>query len=263
MKYAPPLDATDPNASYVDANPGAGIQGSVVGAAAIEPGMREIVQVINEAGLTPSADDNTQLAQAINIKIANKASSVNLSDTGATTGVLPISRGGTGRTTLNYPLGLLVAGEDGTFIGNLDNSAALAGQPLLMTASHYPGFGVLSLSNGNAVTGILPVNKGGTGVSNAKVVTTTSDANSVWYRIYSDGWVEQGGLLSLNGETGTITLPVALGFSAAYIQLTRHVGAGAHYAPVVTTGSTTYIRWGAAYGAAGQSLSWECKGWRA
>lgn len=70
MKYTPPLDATDPNASYVDANPSAGIQGSIVGAAAIEPGMREIVKVIEDAGLTPTDSDNTQLIQAINLLIA-------------------------------------------------------------------------------------------------------------------------------------------------------------------------------------------------
>ena len=37
MKYVPPLGATDPNASYQDGNPEAGILGSIVPAAAIEP----------------------------------------------------------------------------------------------------------------------------------------------------------------------------------------------------------------------------------
>ena len=36
MKYVPPLGATDPNASYQDGNPEAGILGSIVPAAAID-----------------------------------------------------------------------------------------------------------------------------------------------------------------------------------------------------------------------------------
>lgn len=76
MKYAPPLDASDPNESYVDASPSAGIQGSIVPAAALEPCMREIVKVIEDAGLTPSDSDNTQLNQAINLLIATALGTV-------------------------------------------------------------------------------------------------------------------------------------------------------------------------------------------
>ena len=46
----------------------------------------------------------------------------------------------------------------------------------------------------------------------------TSGNNHTWYRKYSDGWVEQGGVLSgsqsiaagAEGNLGTITLPVAM-----------------------------------------------------
>ena len=55
MKYVPPLGATDPNASYQDGNPEAGILGSIVPAAAIERPQREILNVLTAAGLTPSA----------------------------------------------------------------------------------------------------------------------------------------------------------------------------------------------------------------
>ena len=65
MEYKAPLDATDPNAPYHNGQPDAGIEGSAVPAEAIEPPQREIVNVITAAGMTPSGDDTTQLAQAI------------------------------------------------------------------------------------------------------------------------------------------------------------------------------------------------------
>lgn len=69
MEYQPPIGgaADDP---YVDANPGIGLEGSAVPAAAIEAPQREIIAVIEEAGLTPDADDNEQLLAAIEALIA-------------------------------------------------------------------------------------------------------------------------------------------------------------------------------------------------
>ena len=67
MKYTPPLGEAE-NASYTDGNPEHGILGSVVPAKAVESPQREVVKVIQEAGLTPSDNDLTQLLQAI-IKI--------------------------------------------------------------------------------------------------------------------------------------------------------------------------------------------------
>jgi len=64
MKYVPPIGAAD-GAPYVDANPAAGIEGSLVPAAAIEHPQREIMNVIQEAGLDPDGNDLTQLAAAI------------------------------------------------------------------------------------------------------------------------------------------------------------------------------------------------------
>lgn len=65
MKYVPPLGSIDPDASYVDGNPGLGVEGTKVPAAAIEHGMREIHHAIVAAGLTPDDEDLTQLASAI------------------------------------------------------------------------------------------------------------------------------------------------------------------------------------------------------
>lgn len=66
MKYNQPFDQPgNPNAPYVDGNPGTGTQGSIPPAASIEYPQREIVNTITDAGLTPTNADNTQLAQAI------------------------------------------------------------------------------------------------------------------------------------------------------------------------------------------------------
>ena len=70
MKYVKPADQSDVNAPYVDANPGVGLDGSIVPADAVEHPQREIVYVITMAGLTPSEEDLTQLYQAIQNLIA-------------------------------------------------------------------------------------------------------------------------------------------------------------------------------------------------
>lgn len=66
MKYHQPFDQpSNPDASYVDANPSLGVRGSIPPAAAFEQAQREILKVITEAGITPSDADLTQLWQAI------------------------------------------------------------------------------------------------------------------------------------------------------------------------------------------------------
>jgi len=71
MKYVLPLngDVSDLNRPYIDASPAYGIEGSIPPAPSIEHPMREIVAVIVGAGLEPSADDLTQLLQAITLII--------------------------------------------------------------------------------------------------------------------------------------------------------------------------------------------------
>ena len=69
MKYTPPIGSTDPDAGYLDRN--GSTPGSPVPAAAIEPSMREIVNVIVRAGLTPDGADMTQLEQALDVLIAH------------------------------------------------------------------------------------------------------------------------------------------------------------------------------------------------
>lgn len=73
MDYYPPRNSepsvADPRPEYVNGVPTAGQKGSIPPAPAIEHPQREILKVIEEAGLLPSAADTTQLWQAIKILI--------------------------------------------------------------------------------------------------------------------------------------------------------------------------------------------------
>jgi hypothetical protein len=71
MKYQPPWNTQfgrpvdDPDASYINANPSAGIEGSVPPAESIEYPQREIVAATQLAGFQPSDDDLEQLTRGI------------------------------------------------------------------------------------------------------------------------------------------------------------------------------------------------------
>lgn len=65
MKYNKPSNATDDNAPYVDTDPQRGIKGSTVPAAAIEAPQRELVNLITQAGITPSTSDLEQVYKAV------------------------------------------------------------------------------------------------------------------------------------------------------------------------------------------------------
>ena len=64
MKYNPPAGSQDPDAKYVTGQPGK-VRGSAVPAEAVEHPQREIVEVIRQAGLTPSGEDLGQLWKAL------------------------------------------------------------------------------------------------------------------------------------------------------------------------------------------------------
>ncbi|MFD1328305.1 hypothetical protein [Mycoplana ramosa] len=70
MKYNQPYGNPDANAGYVDRNAAGAVAGSRVPAMAIEAPQREIMAVINAAGIAGSNSDLTQLLQAIQQLIA-------------------------------------------------------------------------------------------------------------------------------------------------------------------------------------------------
>lgn len=149
----------------------------------------------NTAGLAASA---TILANARSIQ-TNLSSTSSVSFNGSANitpgvlGVLPVTNGGTGRgMAFQAPYGPLVANSDGNIISNLPSGTA--GQVFVSSGNNWPGFKALDLSNANAVTGILPITRGGTGVNNAVVVVETWVSGTSWYRKWSDGWIEQGGV---------------------------------------------------------------------
>ena len=89
MKYTKPLNETIEDAGYVIADVSIGRRGSTVPAEAIEAPQREIVAAITAAGLTPDADDNTQLSQAIKAEI--KADVQDIVPISATSGTVALN----------------------------------------------------------------------------------------------------------------------------------------------------------------------------
>src|SRR5262245_51643209 len=65
MKYEAPLGQSDPNAAYINANKAAGISGSIPPAESIEYPMREVVNLIDKSGQTPSDADLFQLTRGV------------------------------------------------------------------------------------------------------------------------------------------------------------------------------------------------------
>lgn len=107
MKYTKPLNETNENAGYVNADVSIGRRGSTVPAEAIESPQREIVAAIVAAGLTPDADDNTQLSQAIKAEI--KADLQDITAISATSGTVSLNANTlykmtiSGETTFSLP----------------------------------------------------------------------------------------------------------------------------------------------------------------
>lgn len=77
MDYIPPLngDPGNPNRGWPNANPATGVAGARIDGRAFEYTMREILEVINYAGLAPNNSDLTQLRQAMMLLIASGLSS--------------------------------------------------------------------------------------------------------------------------------------------------------------------------------------------
>ena len=65
MKYNQPFGNEDANAAYVNGNPALGVQGSIPPASAIEYPQREILAVIEAAGIVPSNSNLHQLLDAL------------------------------------------------------------------------------------------------------------------------------------------------------------------------------------------------------
>lgn len=83
MRYQQPYGISDPNASYINGNPAAGIEGSIPPAAAFEQPQRELANFITLSGFTPADNDLFQLAKSAQAQAGNYAI-----DTGAANAVV-------------------------------------------------------------------------------------------------------------------------------------------------------------------------------
>jgi hypothetical protein len=104
MKYQPPYGITDPNGSYINGNPAAGIEGSIPPAASIEYPMREIVAAIQYSNFVPSDGDLMQLLKAIRSQYLNFAI-----DTGAANAMVVALTPALDAYSAGTPLHVLVA----------------------------------------------------------------------------------------------------------------------------------------------------------
>lgn len=219
MQYAPPIGSTDPNAPYIDANPGAGIEGSAVPAAAIEPSMREIVAVITAAGLTPSDTDLTQLLKAIkalggtklpapaadNMLAGNAAGEWALRTPAEVLSLikaLPLTGG-----TLTGAL--TATGFNGPLNGNASSATILATARALNVnlastlAVNFNGSAAASLG----VTGILAIANGGTGLAAAPSLLVNLASTTAASPLLASPRPGVTGTLPVgNGGTGVISL---------------------------------------------------------
>lgn len=73
MRYFQPFGISDTNAPYINGDPTIGRQGSIVPAGAIESPQREIVNLLDASGWTPTEADLTQLLQAVRSQRLNYA----------------------------------------------------------------------------------------------------------------------------------------------------------------------------------------------
>lgn len=121
MKYIQPVGGAV-DAPYVDANPGSGIEGSAVPAAAIEHPQREIENVIIGAGIAPAAGDLTQLRQAISKMTVQAGSVIYVAKSTPPTGYLKANGALVSRTTyadLFAAIGTTFGAGDGSTTFNL------------------------------------------------------------------------------------------------------------------------------------------------
>jgi hypothetical protein len=83
---------------------------------------------------------------------------------------------------------------------------------------------------------------GGASTTKPAVIVSSYRSDNNWYRVWSDGWVEQGGLLTATGSEKTISLhkPMADTNYTAQITLLGNV-TGTCYAPFVHNTSATTI----------------------
>lgn len=147
MKYTPPLDAENPNAGYVNADPANGQEGSIIPAGALENPQREIINAIQAVGMTP-VDANNQLGTALYEAATN--SDFCLEASGSTGSAYVLS--GSGQTTYSR----LTDGQRVRFIVAHANSGAATINAYGTGAKQAKKYaGTSALSSGDLLAGAV------------------------------------------------------------------------------------------------------------
>lgn len=160
--------------------------------------------------------------------------------------VMSIEQGGTGSETASGArtnLGLETAITDASISGNtITLTSADGSTKTLITQDTAPFTGV--------ATSI-----GGASATKPAVVVTTYKSGTSWYRVWSDGWVEQGGYVNKTRDVAcTITLPKAMKDTNYTTANGMFYGNGDNNPAMITSISTTSITMKTA--SWGYGLSW-------
>lgn len=185
--------STTPAISYTLSNAGANTYlGNATGSSAAPS--------YTAAGALTKTDDAN-----VTLTLGGNASTALLRDASLTlgwTGTLAVSRGGTGAATLT---GLVQGNGAGAFTA-ITNSSTV-GQVLRVTGASTYAWGALDLADGDAVTGTLAVNQGGTGLTAVGSDPTILGSNGTANVYFTPGitttaaaiaWARSGSTLNLN-----------------------------------------------------------------
>jgi hypothetical protein len=192
MDYIPPIGGA-PGDPYVDGNAATGTQGSIVPAAAIEDPMREIVAVIQAAGLVPSAADLAQLLAALSSPGVFQTPAQFANDTSAaTTAFVQRALGNFATDTIMNAAGAIPASAVGGVL-----ALTAAGTYTLPAANSVPKGAALILAPSTAVI----IQRSGTDViGGASSLTSLSLGAGDTIVVSSDG----GGVWRAIGGVGAL-----------------------------------------------------------
>lgn len=224
MKYNPPAGSQDPDAKYVTGQPGK-VRGSAVPAEAVEHPQREIVEVIRQAGLTPSGEDLGQLWKALQQLFTEKVAVATKEKAGIVKpgSGLSVKEDGTLDVTVSAAIPGTIVAFAGTFGGEGNR------HPIPLGGSEPDTGWVLCDGGSDGKGGTVPDLRG-------RMIMGVSDAHPAG----STGGSEEHSH-SLSGTVGETTLTEAQ--MPKHTHTTPHANASTGSGGYVGGGSVTQINW--------------------
>lgn len=174
------------------------------GTAASATTLSGLTATVTELNYVDGVTSNIQTQLNGKLSTSGKAASATTADSAATlSSTLPINRGGTNATTAanaRTNLGLATAFTAASISGRNITLTKADGTTQTLTTQD-----TTSYHTGNATS------IGGASATKPAVVVSTYKSGTSWYRVWSDGWVEQGYRLFVDRDSsGTITLLKAM-----------------------------------------------------